>query len=261
MRSVAERVVVGGVARARRPRGSARAARAPAASPPGGGSRDLLLEAERRATACGPSRARRAAPAARAGAPSTSRRGFAAARCGGTARRPCTACPPACAIAPRSSTAASPGCACSFTPARPAPRARASTRRRANGLTSRVKCSSPAPDLGAPARPARARARPLADHQPAAALAQRARRARARHSSRNCVRGPGARGGRAAAGRRGRRPGTTRSWRVQRGAQRRVVVHAQVAAEPDDRRQAPPASGSPALAPARAASQALALRR
>ena len=118
----------------------------------------------------------------------------------------------------------------------PASRSAASTRwsrahrerRDVGGEVDRASRRARGPASAARARACRARRRGCR-RAPAAPRA-----ARCRHSSRNAV-AARRRGGRAAARRRARTPGTTRSQRVERRAQRRVVVHAQVAPEPDER--------------------------
>ena len=213
--------------RARRRPGSARAARAPSLSPPGGGSPPPARGRATRATGC---------------CPCVEPGGSARQRARGAQHLPARLLQPrpverrehrvrpARLRAHRADVVDGRDARDARGASTPSPRAPArarSPRARANGLTSALKCSSPRADLAPPARQLALR-RAVADHEPAAALAQRARRGRARHSSRNCVRGPEAwRPCRSRSSRQN--TGTTRSWRVERGAQRGVVVHAQVA--------------------------------
>ena len=107
-----------------------------------------------------------------------------------------------------------------------APRAR--SRRRANGPESALKCSSRAPASRASAGSSRSGAPRRTTSRPPSRSSRSAR-----HSSRNCVRGPEA--WRPCSSRSSKQnTGTTRSQRVERRAQRGMVVHAQVAREPQE---------------------------
>ena len=216
-------------------RGSGRAPGAPAASPPGAGSATSWLEPERpqrRDPALGESR--RAAPGARA-APRARRGAAPPASCGERGRRRCRACPGLVSIA-RDVDRVQPVVRAQLDArvAR-APGGARSPRRRANGLTSWVTWIALGADLAGERRPARARARPRRiDEARCRARAARASRS-ARHSSRNCVRGPE----RVAAV---QQPVVEAEDRddplvlVERRPQRRVVADPQVAPKPDDPR-------------------------
>ena len=217
------------------------------ASPPRGGGEHLLLETERRrATGSVPSRGPAAAAATRAARRARSPRGSPSqARWKG--EKTVYGLPAWVRSPPTSSTALRPGCAWSVDAG--SPRLTRSPRRRANGLTSALKWSSSAPISAASAAssrsggpwritspPPRSRSEPSRSPGTRAGTACGARR----------------RGGRAAAGRRGRRP-ARRARGVERAAQRRVVVHAQVAPVPDDRGHLSGygADGDPGSKPAR----------
>ena len=133
---------------------------------------ELLLEperAERRQPALREPRRQRAEAARRA----EHRPGEAPrASGGGRARTPCTAGRPACAARARSSTAATPGWATGSTPWARSARDTASIRRRANGPTSALKCTSSAASSPASCGEL-ALGRSAADHEAAAALGQR----------------------------------------------------------------------------------------